>query len=166
MNDYGETVVPAQPGSMIAVVSATSSALDPDPASNLRSITNSAVLFVARDAVAVLNQAAADLVVNPANGRLYASGSDASVAVINPAFAQVEANWAVLAEAVQTVMRRYGIPEPYEKLKALTRGRRDIDAEGLRAFIEQLELPADARNTLLQLTPGGYTGNAAEQVED
>jgi adenylosuccinate lyase len=77
----------------------------------------------------------------------------------------LEANWAVLAEAVQTVMRRYGIPEPYEKLKSLTRGRGDIDAASLREFIKQLELPSDHRAALLKLSPGSYTGNAAAQVE-
>ncbi|HET6602760.1 MAG TPA: adenylosuccinate lyase [Xanthomonadaceae bacterium] len=68
-------------------------------------------------------------------------------------------NWEVLAEAVQTVMRRHGLPKPYERLKELTRGSR-ISAEQLRAFIEALELPADARQRLLQLTPAAYTGLA------
>ncbi|TCO78899.1 adenylosuccinate lyase [Plasticicumulans lactativorans] len=77
--------------------------------------------------------------------------------------ADLDANWEVLAEPIQTVMRRYGIEQPYEKLKALTRGRR-IDAAGLRAFIETLELPAEARARLLALTPASYTGNAAEQA--
>ncbi len=68
--------------------------------------------------------------------------------------------WEVLAEAVQTVMRRYGLPEPYERLKALTRGAR-IDADAMRSFIEGLsELPEDARQRLLQLTPAAYIGLA------
>jgi adenylosuccinate lyase len=69
-------------------------------------------------------------------------------------------NWAVLSEAVQTVMRRHGIEEPYEKLKALTRGR-EIDAELLRRFIEALEIPDAARRELLELTPERYLGRAA-----
>ncbi len=97
------TAVSAQPGSVIAIASATSGASDPDLSNNTRSLTNSAVLFVARDTVAVLNQAAADLVVNPANGRLYVSGNGA-VAVINPAFAQVETNWAVPTQPGRLVM--------------------------------------------------------------
>ncbi len=74
--------------------------------------------------------------------------------------ADLENNWAVLSEAVQTVMRRHGIEEPYEKLKALTRGR-EIDAELLRRFIEGLELPDAARRDLLELTPERYVGRAA-----
>jgi adenylosuccinate lyase len=66
----------------------------------------------------------------------------------------------VLAEPVQTVMRRYGIENPYEQLKELTRGRQ-ITGEALKAFIEGLELPVQAREALLQLTPAGYTGLAA-----
>jgi adenylosuccinate lyase len=65
----------------------------------------------------------------------------------------------VLAEAVQTVMRRYGLPEPYEQLKALTRGQ-GITRESMRAFIEGLALPAEAKRRLLELTPGGYIGLA------
>ena len=77
----------------------------------------------------------------------------------------LDANWEVLAEPIQTVMRRYGIPEPYEKLKALTRGRR-IGREAIRAFIEDLDLPADAKARLLALTPGNYVGNAAARAAD
>ncbi len=69
--------------------------------------------------------------------------------------------WEVLGEAVQTVMRRYGLPEPYEQLKALTRGAR-MDAERMRTFIEGLELPDEAKQRLLKLTPGSYTGLAGE----
>jgi adenylosuccinate lyase len=74
-------------------------------------------------------------------------------------------NWEVLAEAIQTVMRRHGVPEPYEKLKVLTRGKSGITRETLRAFIEGLAIPADAKQRLLALTPAGYTGNAAEQAK-
>jgi adenylosuccinate lyase len=75
--------------------------------------------------------------------------------------ADLDAAWEVLAEAVQTVMRRHGLPEPYERLKALTRGEK-IDAEAMRRFVEGLEdLPAEARERLLALTPAGYTGLAA-----
>jgi adenylosuccinate lyase len=75
--------------------------------------------------------------------------------------ADLDAAWEVLAEAVQTVMRRHGLPDPYEQLKALTRGQ-GIDAASLRSFIEGLDLPAEARQRLLALTPGDYTGAAAE----
>jgi adenylosuccinate lyase len=66
----------------------------------------------------------------------------------------------VLAEAIQTVMRRHGIDRPYERLKELTRGRR-IDRETLYAFVKTLPLPAEARQRLLALTPATYVGNAA-----
>ncbi|HNW77395.1 MAG TPA: adenylosuccinate lyase [Candidatus Competibacteraceae bacterium] len=75
----------------------------------------------------------------------------------------LEANWEVLAEPIQTVMRRYGIEQPYEKLKALTRGQR-VDRETLRAFIADLAIPEEARQHLLALTPASYTGNAAAQA--
>ena len=65
----------------------------------------------------------------------------------------------MLAEAVQTVMRRYGLPSPYEQLKALTRGQ-GIDEASMRAFIGSLDLPADAKQRLLDMTPGSYTGLA------
>jgi adenylosuccinate lyase len=67
--------------------------------------------------------------------------------------------WEVLAEAIQTVMRRYGLPQPYERLKALTRGEK-IDAVATRAFIETLELPSDAKARLIALTPASYIGLA------
>ncbi|WP_290647687.1 adenylosuccinate lyase [Aquisalimonas sp.] len=75
----------------------------------------------------------------------------------------LDANWEVLAEAIQTVMRRYGIEHPYEKLKELTRGHR-VDAAGMKAFIDALDLPEEARQTLRELTPARYIGNAAEQA--
>ena len=73
--------------------------------------------------------------------------------------ADLNASWEVLAEAVQTVMRRYGLPEPYEQLKTLTRGH-GITRESMRGFIESLDLPADAKQRLLALTPAGYSGLA------
>lgn len=72
--------------------------------------------------------------------------------------------WEVLAEPIQTVMRRYGIAEPYEKLKALTRGQR-INRDILHAFINDLDIPQDAKEALLQLTPAGYIGNAVSQAK-
>ncbi|MEM9057350.1 MAG: adenylosuccinate lyase, partial [Pseudomonadota bacterium] len=78
--------------------------------------------------------------------------------------ADLEDAWEVLAEPVQTVMRRYGVPEPYEKLKALTRGQR-IDRAALHRFIEALDIPAEARERLLALTPATYLGNAASKAE-
>ena len=73
--------------------------------------------------------------------------------------ADLDASWEVLAEAVQTVMRRYGLPEPYEQLKALTRGQ-GITRESMHTFISGLDLPADAKQRLLALTPGSYIGLA------
>jgi adenylosuccinate lyase len=78
--------------------------------------------------------------------------------------AELDGQWEVLAEAVQTVMRRYGLPEPYEQLKALTRGER-VDATRIKEFVVGLGLPADAEARLLALSPGTYTGVAAELVE-
>jgi len=77
--------------------------------------------------------------------------------------ADLEQNWEVLAEPIQTVMRRYGIEQPYEKLKALTRGQK-VDAEAVRQFVEALEIPAAAKRDLLELTPASYIGNAVEQA--
>jgi adenylosuccinate lyase len=73
--------------------------------------------------------------------------------------ADLDASWEVLAEAVQTVMRRFGLPEPYEQLKALTRGQ-GITKESMRAFIATLDLPADAKQALAELTPASYIGLA------
>lgn len=72
-------------------------------------------------------------------------------------------SWEVLAEAIQTVMRRYDIPEPYEKLKALTRGQK-INAEVLAEFVETLDLPEAVKQELKKLRPGTYIGNAATQA--
>ena len=73
--------------------------------------------------------------------------------------ADLDASWEVLAEAVQTVMRRFGLPEPYEQLKALTRGQ-GITKDSMRAFIASLDLPADAKQALAELTPASYIGLA------
>ena len=73
--------------------------------------------------------------------------------------ADLDAAWEVLAEAVQTVMRRHGLPNPYEQLKALTRGQ-GITADSMRQFIQSLDLPEEERERLAALTPGGYTGLA------
>ena len=75
--------------------------------------------------------------------------------------ADLDSNWEVLAEPVQTVMRMHGVAEPYEKLKELTRGKR-VDGEGMRTFVQKLEIPDDAKKRLLELTPGSYIGEAAK----
>lgn len=71
-------------------------------------------------------------------------------------------NWAVLGEAIQTVMRRYDIPEPYEKLKALTRGKDGIDQQALEIFIEGLEVPEEVKAQMKLLTPANYIGLAQD----
>jgi adenylosuccinate lyase len=76
----------------------------------------------------------------------------------------LEANWEVLGEAIQTVMRRYGLPEPYEQLKRLTRGQK-IGRDAIRGFIQELALPEDAKKRLMAMTPGDYTGNAVTQAK-
>ncbi len=75
--------------------------------------------------------------------------------------ADLDACWEVLAEPVQTVMRRYGVANPYEQLKELTRGK-GITREGLQAFIRGLAIPADEKARLLEMTPWSYVGKAAE----
>ena len=77
--------------------------------------------------------------------------------------ADLDQNWEVLAEPVQTVMRRYGVEKPYEKLKALTRGR-GIDAQSLQQFIQALDIPEHAKQELLALTPSRYIGLATKLV--
>jgi len=72
-------------------------------------------------------------------------------------------SWEVLAEALQTVMRRHGIEKPYEKLKDLTRDQQ-VNQATLKAFIQTLELPDDVKQELASLTPAAYTGNAEEQA--
>ncbi len=74
-------------------------------------------------------------------------------------------SWEVLAEALQTVMRRYGIEKPYEKLKALTRDRA-VDQATLKAFLADLDIPDNVKAALAELTPASYTGNAARQARD
>jgi adenylosuccinate lyase len=76
----------------------------------------------------------------------------------------LEASWEVLAEPIQTVMRRYGIEQPYEKLKELTRGE-DMSKEVIQAFVTKLELPEEAKRELLELTPANYIGNAVSQAQ-
>ena len=78
-----------------------------------------------------------------------------------PIAQDLETAWEVLGEAVQTVMRRYGVPEPYEKLKALTRGQR-LEADTLKSFILALDIPDDAKERLMSLTPDTYLGYAAD----
>jgi adenylosuccinate lyase len=73
----------------------------------------------------------------------------------------LDAAWEVLAEPIQTVMRRYGLPQPYEQLKALTRGK-GMTQETMRAFIAGLELPADDKQRLLEMSPDTYIGLAVE----
>jgi len=74
--------------------------------------------------------------------------------------ADLDANWEVLTEAIQTVMRRYGVNEPYEQLKRLSRGK-VVNADAIRAFIMTLAIPDEARTRLLELTPARYIGAAA-----
>jgi adenylosuccinate lyase len=75
--------------------------------------------------------------------------------------ADLDANWELLAEPIQTVMRRYAVPNAYEKLKELTRGTR-VSREGMQTFVSTLEIPEAAKAELLKLTPWDYTGKAAE----
>ncbi len=75
----------------------------------------------------------------------------------------LDQSWEVLAEPIQTVMRLYGIKNPYEQLKSLTRGK-TINSAILLEFIQTLDIPEDAKQQLLELTPAGYTGNAAEMA--
>ena len=79
--------------------------------------------------------------------------------------ADLDDAWEVLAEAVQTVMRRHGLPSPYEQLKALTRGQ-GIDETSMRQFITGLDLPADAKQRLLDMTPSSYTGLAERLAKE
>ena len=77
----------------------------------------------------------------------------------------MDSTWEVLAEPIQTVMRRYAIPEPYEKLKALTRGKDGINKEVLASFVADLDMPEEAKKALADLTPATYVGNAAAQAK-
>ncbi|WP_373694815.1 adenylosuccinate lyase [Kineococcus terrestris] len=95
------------------------------------------------------------------NARKGLAGLDA---VPQALAADLDATWEVLGEAVQSVMRVHGLPEPYERLKELTRGRR-VDQAKLREFVAGLGLPADEAARLADLTPGAYTGDAAALVD-
>ncbi|NQY49772.1 MAG: adenylosuccinate lyase [Colwellia sp.] len=79
--------------------------------------------------------------------------------------AELDSNWEVLAEPVQTVMRRYGIEKPYEKLKELTRGKR-VNGDSMRAFIMTLELPDHAKAQLCEMTPASYIGRAVSFIDE
>ena len=85
---------------------------------------------------------------------------------INPAALETELdnNWEVLAEPIQTVMRKYGIEKPYEKLKELTRGKK-VDQQIMQAFVENLDMPQEGKDLLINMTPMNYIGNAVEQTK-
>ena len=78
---------------------------------------------------------------------------------------ELDKNWEVLAEPIQTVMRRYGIEKPYEKLKELTRGKR-VDADSMHDFINTLELPEAVKAELCLLTPASYIGRAVAFIDE
>ncbi len=78
---------------------------------------------------------------------------------------ELDQNWEVLAEPIQTVMRRYGIEKPYEKLKELTRGKR-VNAEGMKIFIDGLDLPEEEKTRLKAMTPANYIGRAITLVDE
>ena len=84
---------------------------------------------------------------------------------INPAALNTELdnNWEVLAEPIQTVMRKYGIEKPYEKLKELTRGKK-VDQQIMQEFVENLDMPQEGKDLLINMTPMNYIGNAVEQT--
>ncbi|MCW8910077.1 MAG: adenylosuccinate lyase, partial [Gammaproteobacteria bacterium] len=86
---------------------------------------------------------------------------------INPTALEqdLDNNWEVLAEPIQTVMRRYGIEQPYEKLKELTRGK-SVNQQTMQAFVETLDMPQEAKDILLAMTPANYIGNAVEQAKN
>jgi adenylosuccinate lyase len=77
----------------------------------------------------------------------------------------LENNWAVVAEPIQTVLRRAGYPQPYEALKALTRGQAGIDAAAIAEFIASLDVSEAVRAELRALTPSGYTGYSEQLVD-
>lgn len=120
-----------------------------------RDLTDSTVLRTLGVGLAHVLIATASL--NKGIGKLEANS--------NSMLNELENNWEVLAEPIQTVMRRYGIEKPYEKLKALTRGQR-ITPEGLAEFIDGLDIPDDAKQRLKAMTPASYIGNAAEQAKN
>jgi len=86
---------------------------------------------------------------------------------INPSVleAELDNNWEVLAEPIQTVMRRYGIEKPYEKLKELTRGKK-VNQQIMREFVENLDMPQEGKDLLINMTPMNYIGNAIEQAKN
>ena len=77
--------------------------------------------------------------------------------------ADLDEAWEVLAEPIQTVMRRYGLENPYEQLKALTRGQA-ITKAVMQEFVATLDIPEQARQSLIEMTPASYIGNATEQA--
>ncbi len=77
----------------------------------------------------------------------------------------LDQNWEVLAEPIQTVMRRYGIEKPYEKLKELTRGQR-VNQQIMQEFVARLDIPNQAKQLLMQMTPASYIGNAVQQAKN
>ncbi len=79
--------------------------------------------------------------------------------------AELDSNWEVLAEPIQTVMRRYGIEKPYEKLKELTRGKR-VNGDSMREFIMTLDLPESAKAQLCEMTPASYIGRAVSFIDE
>ena len=79
--------------------------------------------------------------------------------------ADIDSSWEILAEPIQTVLRRYRIDQPYEKLKELTRGKQ-IDQQSIQAFIEGLQIPDSAKQELKAMTPRSYIGNAVAQAEN
>ena len=85
---------------------------------------------------------------------------------VRPLADDLDQSWEVLAEAIQTVMRKYDIPEPYEKLKALTRGNQQINQAVLNEFIDTLDLPEAEKSTLKSLSPASYIGLAQELAKE
>ena len=79
--------------------------------------------------------------------------------------AELDNNWEVLAEPIQTVMRRYGIEKPYEKLKELTRGKK-VNQQIMQEFVENLDMPQEGKDLLINMTPMNYIGNAIEQTKN
>jgi len=77
---------------------------------------------------------------------------------------ELDNNWEVLAEPIQTVMRRYGIEKPYEKLKELTRGKK-VNQQVMQEFVENLDMPQEGKDLLINMTPMNYIGNAIEQTK-
>lgn len=93
-----------------------------------------------------------------------AKGNDKLQINKRPLQEDLKSNWEVLAEAVQTVMRRYNVPNAYEQLKTLTRGQ-GIDEQSLKQFIKGLSIPEEAKEQLIKLTPENYTGLATQLVK-